>query len=302
MRIRTIKPEFWRSDDVTALPFELRLLFVGLWSYVDDNGVGVDDYRRIAADLFALEEDQVAIREFIRDGLATLSRRSLIVRYKINGTLLLYIPSWDEHQRVDKPGKPRYPRPPDDFDPLTSRNGLDPDHVATPSRNARDGGAPGTGEQGNRGTGEQGKKPAGLPSEGESRPRARGRGGQAGQTERPSAAELNATAVRPDAYRLVGEWSRRTNGVIKPQRRRLGKVVDELLAQGAEPALIAEALDETHRPEWRDPVRSLPSAYDRVRRRRYPPPAVAPDPRPARVPTTTQRVAAIQALKRGDTA
>jgi hypothetical protein len=132
--------------------------------------------------------------------------------------------------------------------------------------------------------------------------RAREAGRPAGRTEHPTPAELNATAVRPDAYRLVGEWSRQTNGVIKPQRRRLGKAVDELLAQGAEPGLIAEALDEAHRPEWRDPVRSLPSAYDRVRRRRYPPPAVTPDPRPARVPTTTQRVAAIQALKRGDTA
>jgi hypothetical protein len=290
MRIRTIKPEFWRSDDVTALPFDLRLLFIGLWSYVDDNGVGVDDYRRIAADLFALEEDQVAIREFIRDGLATLSRRSLIVRYKINGTLLVYIPSWDEHQRVDKPGKPRYPRPPGDFDPLTSQNGANPDHVETHSRDRRETVAPGTGEQGNRGTGEQGKNPAGLPSEGESRPRARGNGGQAGRTEHPSAADLNSTAVRPDAYRLVGEWSRSTGGVTSSQRRRLGKAADELLAQGAEPGLIAEALDEAHRPEWRDPVRSLPSAYDRVRRRRYPPPVVAEPVTPR--PSTTDRARA----------
>ena len=33
MRIRSIKPEFWRSDDITALSLEDRLLFIGLWSY-----------------------------------------------------------------------------------------------------------------------------------------------------------------------------------------------------------------------------------------------------------------------------
>ena len=42
MRIRTVKPEFWRSEDVSRLPVADRLLFIGLWSYVDDNGVGVD--------------------------------------------------------------------------------------------------------------------------------------------------------------------------------------------------------------------------------------------------------------------
>ena len=40
MRIRSIKPEFWTSDDITALAVDDRLLFIGLWSYVDDNGVG----------------------------------------------------------------------------------------------------------------------------------------------------------------------------------------------------------------------------------------------------------------------
>ena len=42
MRIRSIKPEFWTSDDIADLTIEDRLLFIGLWSYVDDNGVGID--------------------------------------------------------------------------------------------------------------------------------------------------------------------------------------------------------------------------------------------------------------------
>lgn len=147
MRIRTIKPEFWRSDDISSLPRELRLLFVGLWSYVDDNGVGVDDYRQIAADLFALEEDIVEARGFVREGLATLSRVLLIDRYEVAGKPYLFVRTWDRHQRVDRPNKARHPRP----DAVTSGNG-DPRES---SRDLREDLAPGTGEQRNRGTEEQ---------------------------------------------------------------------------------------------------------------------------------------------------
>jgi hypothetical protein len=142
------------------------------------------------------------------------------------------------------------------------------------------------------GEGEGGSPPVGgyVRQAGLAGARAREAGRPAGRTEHPTPAELNATAVRPDAYRLVADWARSTGGVTNPQRRNLGKAVDELLAAGAEVGLIAEALDETHRPEWRDPVRSLPSAYDRVRRRRYPPPVVAEPVTPR--PSTTDRARA----------
>ncbi|MGD9991112.1 hypothetical protein [Pseudonocardia sp.] len=155
MRIRTIKPEFWRSDDVTALSREHRLLFVGLWSYVDDNGVGIDDYRQIAADLFALEDDQKEVRDYVREGLATLSRGLLIARYMIDNKRYLYITGWSKHQRIDRPGKPRFPQPPPDWVPPTSEDLPVAESIATPSREDRETPATGTGEQGNRGTAEK---------------------------------------------------------------------------------------------------------------------------------------------------
>ncbi len=147
MRIRSIKPEFWRSQDVADLPREVRLLWIGLWSYVDDNGVGLDDYRAIAADLFALD-DPVEAREFVRDGLATLSRGFQIVRYTVCGRSYLYINGWDKHQRVDKPASPRYPSPSEADEVVTSENDETRDALATDSRHPR---------AWNRGTGEQGK-------------------------------------------------------------------------------------------------------------------------------------------------
>ena len=55
MRIRSIRPEFWRSASIARLSIEDRLLFIGLWSYVDDNGVGRDNAAIITAELFALD-------------------------------------------------------------------------------------------------------------------------------------------------------------------------------------------------------------------------------------------------------
>ena len=151
MRIRSIKPEFWRSPDVSELCIEDRLLFVGLWSYVDDNGVGQDRVSTICADLFAddLSRDPRETLARVSEGLARLSEAGRIVRYTVEKRDYLSIVNWEKHQRIDKPNKPRYPAP-------ASGNAQIRETLAESSRDSREIPAPGTGEQGNRGTGEQG--------------------------------------------------------------------------------------------------------------------------------------------------
>lgn len=150
MRIRSIKPEFWRSQDISSLDWPTRLLFIGLWSYVDDNGVGVDREALIAADLFAddLARDPRDTLATVSRGLRTLSERGQIIRYTVAGRQYLEITKWQDHQKIDKPGKERYPR-------STSENAEPSTQFVESSRDARETLAPGTGEQGNRGTGEQ---------------------------------------------------------------------------------------------------------------------------------------------------
>lgn len=152
MRIRSIKPEFWRSEDITELSWDVRLLFIGLWSYVDDNGVGKDNERAITADLFALEDDPRDTLATVSRGLATLATAGLITRYTADGRNLLHITTWERHQKIDRPGKPRFALP-------TSTNAVPRDTLATPSRESRDGLDAGTGEQG---TGEQGAGTSGA--------------------------------------------------------------------------------------------------------------------------------------------
>jgi hypothetical protein len=150
VRIRSIKPEFWRSQDISSLEWEIRLLFIGLWSYVDDNGVGVDRESVIAADLFAddLSREPRDTLATVSRGLQTLSERGQIVRYTVAGKRFLEITNWKQHQKIDHPNKDRYPL-------STSENAETGMDFEKPSRDSRETVAPGTGEQGNRGTGEK---------------------------------------------------------------------------------------------------------------------------------------------------
>lgn len=143
MRIRTIKPEFWRSRDISDLNIEDRFLFIGLWSYVDDNGVGVYDVAIIAAELFAHDLSRDPRETFARvsRGLQALSDKGLITLYSNEKRDLLHINAWKSHQRIDRPAKPKYPLP----DAVR-------DTLATPSRHPRETPLTGTEEPGTRGT------------------------------------------------------------------------------------------------------------------------------------------------------
>ncbi|MEU3013399.1 hypothetical protein [Nocardia asteroides] len=171
MRIRSIRPEFWRSDDVSALSWDTRLVFIGLWSYVDDNGVGVDKLAAIVADLFAddLAEEPVETIAKVSRALDDLSSRGLVTRYEVDGKRFVHVSGFGTHQRVDKPSKPRYPLPPepsDNSDPLTSGYGDSREDSGSTPGVVAEGSPPGEGEKGRRGEGEKGTS---LPS-GESAP------------------------------------------------------------------------------------------------------------------------------------
>lgn len=148
MRIRSIKPEFWSSEDIAALPWDDRLIFIGLWSYVDDNAVGRDNEKLIVADLFPLEDDPRETLARVSRGLQNLFERGFIVRYTVEDRAYLAIAKFPKHQRIDKPNKARYPAP-------TSDNAVIRESVARVSRDPRGDVAPGAVDQRSRGTGEE---------------------------------------------------------------------------------------------------------------------------------------------------
>lgn len=213
MRIRTIKPEFWRSEDIAALDWPTRLLFIGLWSYVDDNGVGRDIEKLIATDLFPLEDDPRDTLANVSRGLARLAAAGLITRYSVGGKGYLKITTWEAHQRIDRPAKPRYPLP-------TCDDAISRDTLATPSREARDGldAVPGNREQG---TGNRLVPSASAP--GSAEPTAQ------------SPSDINAGTI-------VAAWTEamKGNNVVPTggMKGQVGKLAGEMLGAGNDPQRV----------------------------------------------------------------
>lgn len=236
MRIRSIKPEFWRSDDITELSIEDRLLFIGLWSYVDDNGVGKDKLASIAADLFAgdIEADPHGTFARVSRGLRNLASVGRISRYTVENSPYLHITNWEKHQRVDRPNKPRYPLPTsDDAEPRE-------DH-AEPSRQSREAPSSGTGEQGNSGTGEQSSSSAAAADE---------------KTPRPEVEKLCNLL----ADRIEGNGSRRPS-ITKAWRDAARLLIDK---DGYTPEQVAWVLNWSQSDEfWRTNILSMPKLRDK---------------------------------------
>ena len=92
-RIRSIKPGFFLNEEVASLPFQWRLLFVGLWTQADRDGRLEDRPQRLKAALFPYDDLN------INDGLGSLANEGLIIRYDRDGQRLITIPTWAKHQQ-----------------------------------------------------------------------------------------------------------------------------------------------------------------------------------------------------------
>jgi hypothetical protein len=108
-RIRSIKPEIWMSPQVMNLSKEARLLFIGLITQADDEGRGTADARRVKAAIFGGDDDTSSN---VRRMLDEIAAQRLIVLYhhEEHGDLFA-LPSWRQHQKIDRPGKSGYPAP-----------------------------------------------------------------------------------------------------------------------------------------------------------------------------------------------
>lgn len=119
-RIRSIKPEFWSSEQVVECSTSARLLFVGLWNFCDDGGVipakPIQLKMKIfPGDPFTKEDVWSWIEELIESGLLGL--------FENKNEQYLYVTGWSSHQRVDKPTL-KFPGPFEEGS-STIRRGLD---------------------------------------------------------------------------------------------------------------------------------------------------------------------------------
>lgn len=122
-RIRTIKPEIWMSPQVMNLSHGARLLFLGLITQADDEGIGIADPRKLKAAIFG--GDDITSAD-VRRMLDEISAQRLAVLYEDASHGNLYqLPSWKSHQSIDRPRKSVYPSPTVATNPPPHRRTLD---------------------------------------------------------------------------------------------------------------------------------------------------------------------------------
>lgn len=117
-RIRSIKPEFWTSEQVMECSTSARLLFIGLWNFCDDTGRMAASSKRIKASVFP-SDDFTA--EDVRRMLDELASNGLVEFYVVDDVEYLRVTGW-HHQKIDRPQKSKLPEPPDTPSPNGRRS------------------------------------------------------------------------------------------------------------------------------------------------------------------------------------
>lgn len=110
-RIRTIKPDFFKNEELSEMSAMNRLLFIGLWTQADREGRLHDRPKRLKAEIFPYENFDVD------KGLQQLHEAGFIIRYKVNVNdsvrvlapeqpktelAVIEIVNFLKHQKIDK--------------------------------------------------------------------------------------------------------------------------------------------------------------------------------------------------------
>lgn len=91
-RMRSIKPGFFTDENIVELRFEVRLLFIGLWTLADRDGRLEDKPKQIKMLLFPA--DSVNVDE----GLSELHQSNLIQRYSVENKRFIEVVNFTKHQ------------------------------------------------------------------------------------------------------------------------------------------------------------------------------------------------------------
>ena len=91
-RARNIKPSFFQNDYLVELPFETRLLFIGLWTLADREGRLEYRPKKIKMEIFPADNVDVSnsVKELLDNGFITV--------YEKNSVKVIQITNFKKHQ------------------------------------------------------------------------------------------------------------------------------------------------------------------------------------------------------------
>ncbi len=110
-RIRTVKPELFESGTLAACSRDARLVFVGLLTIADDHGRLKDLPKKLVGELFPHDDDVTPV--VLSSWLDELENVDSIRRYSSGGDSFIYLPMWEQHQKISHRSPSRLPDPPE---------------------------------------------------------------------------------------------------------------------------------------------------------------------------------------------
>ncbi|AMS02466.1 hypothetical protein SEA_LORDFARQUAAD_68 [Gordonia phage LordFarquaad] len=271
-RIRAIKPEFWSSPNHPSDPWT-RLLYIAMWNWADDAGVGTANLKELAG--FAFPNDDEIDVGAMRRMCADIAAHYGALFYTVGGRPYFSIPAWREHQKFDKRREGRHPGPEQAEAWLyqhrrgESAQCADSAPTVRPKVDATPAPEVGTGEPRNIGTG----NPPAVPEVTHQGSR---EVAQRGTRASRRIADLNATSRSADADRFAAEFNRWAGGGIPVQARiEIAQEVDQLIADGISPHQIAEGVKAWHASD-RLYASQIPAFVTKAAR------SAEPDPKPTK--------------------
>lgn len=99
-RARGIKPGFFRNADLVELSFEVRLLFIGLWTLADREGRMEDRPKQIKMDIFPADDVDCS------GMLDQLAATGMLTRYESGGKRYLQVVNFTKHQNPHRDERP----------------------------------------------------------------------------------------------------------------------------------------------------------------------------------------------------
>jgi hypothetical protein len=119
-RIRTIKPDFWTDEKVVELSAFARLVFIGLWNFVDDAGRMEFSTKKLK--MLILPSDSADMSKL----LGEIRGKKLITVYQVEGKEYLQVNGFEKHQKIDKRTASKLPAPAESpRSPPTEWNGME---------------------------------------------------------------------------------------------------------------------------------------------------------------------------------